>query len=155
MSLIMNEGERIVFDEKQVQDIIKSCVSKVLDVNTKYNHTQVSNWVSTIVESVIETLSSLYGGQITSAPPELRSVSSTTSELKDTVSSIEPEGDKQKNKLENQPFKYIVTAVIMQNNGAGFHTATSCLWDSCDGMVTDKLEGKHLYCITTAYAIAL
>ncbi|XP_064216569.1 dynein light chain Tctex-type 1 isoform X1 [Aotus nancymaae] len=29
-----------------------------------------------------------------------------------------------------KPFKYIVTCVIMQKNGAGLHTASSCFWDS-------------------------
>ncbi|XP_067867749.1 dynein light chain Tctex-type 1 isoform X2 [Heterodontus francisci] len=33
-----------------------------------------------------------------------------------------------------KPFKYIVTCVIMQKNGAGLHTASSCFWDnSVDG----------------------
>ena len=33
-----------------------------------------------------------------------------------------------------KPFKYIVTCVIMQKNGAGLHTASSCYWDnSTDG----------------------
>ncbi|XP_006227963.1 dynein light chain Tctex-type 1 isoform X1 [Rattus norvegicus] len=35
-----------------------------------------------------------------------------------------------------KPFKYIVTCVIMQKNGAGLHTASSCFWDSStDGRV--------------------
>ncbi|XP_036269437.1 dynein light chain Tctex-type 1 isoform X1 [Pipistrellus kuhlii] len=29
-----------------------------------------------------------------------------------------------------KPFKYIVTCIIMQKNGAGLHTASSCFWDS-------------------------
>uniref|UniRef100_UPI00398E5260 dynein light chain Tctex-type 1-like isoform X2 n=1 Tax=Pristiophorus japonicus TaxID=55135 RepID=UPI00398E5260 len=29
-----------------------------------------------------------------------------------------------------KPFKYIVTSVIMQKNGAGLHTASSCFWDN-------------------------
>ena len=36
-----------------------------------------------------------------------------------------------------KPFKYIVTCVIMQKNGAGLHTASSCYWDnSTDGSCT-------------------
>ena len=36
-----------------------------------------------------------------------------------------------------KPFKYIVTCVIMQKNGAGLHTASSCYWDnSTDGEET-------------------
>ncbi|KAM7340897.1 hypothetical protein ACRRTK_001512 [Alexandromys fortis] len=35
-----------------------------------------------------------------------------------------------------KPFKYIVTCVIMQKNGAGLHTASSCFWDSStDGRI--------------------
>jgi hypothetical protein len=30
----------------------------------------------------------------------------------------------------NKPFKYVVTCVIMQKNGAGLHTASSCYWDN-------------------------
>jgi hypothetical protein len=29
-----------------------------------------------------------------------------------------------------QPFKYAVSAVIMQRNGAGMTSASSCYWDS-------------------------
>ena len=29
----------------------------------------------------------------------------------------------------NKPFKYIVSCIIMQRNGAGIHTAQSCHWD--------------------------
>ncbi|CAF0752290.1 unnamed protein product [Adineta ricciae] len=36
-----------------------------------------------------------------------------------------------------KPFKYIVQAVIMQKNGAGLHTASSCYWDNTtDGSCT-------------------
>jgi hypothetical protein len=48
-----------------------------------------------------------------------------------------------------------VTCVIMQNNGAGFHTATSCYWESCDGSYIHKFEGKNLYCITSVYCVSL
>jgi dynein light chain Tctex-type 1 len=37
----------------------------------------------------------------------------------------------------NKPFKYIVSCVIMQKNGAGLHTASSCFWDNTtDGSCT-------------------
>uniref|UniRef100_A0A3P8WSN2 Dynein light chain Tctex-type 1 n=1 Tax=Cynoglossus semilaevis TaxID=244447 RepID=A0A3P8WSN2_CYNSE len=33
-----------------------------------------------------------------------------------------------------KPFKYIVTCIIMQKNGAGLQTASACFWDnSTDG----------------------
>uniref|UniRef100_A0A8D0IM34 Dynein light chain Tctex-type 1 n=1 Tax=Sus scrofa TaxID=9823 RepID=A0A8D0IM34_PIG len=41
-----------------------------------------------------------------------------------------------------KPFKYIVTCVIMQKNGAGLHTASSCFWDSStDGTGSPRREG--------------
>ena len=44
-----------------------------------------------------------------------------------------------------KPFKYIVTCVIMQKNGAGLHTASSCYWDnSTDGTLKG---GKVLFLI--------
>ncbi|XP_036398557.1 dynein light chain Tctex-type 1-like isoform X2 [Megalops cyprinoides] len=35
-----------------------------------------------------------------------------------------------------KPFKYIVTCIILQKNGAGLHTASSCFWDN-------TTDGKH------------
>eukprot|EP00243_Klebsormidium_subtile_P005205 TRINITY_DN2049_c0_g9_i1.p1 TRINITY_DN2049_c0_g9~~TRINITY_DN2049_c0_g9_i1.p1 ORF type:complete len:114 (-),score=35.93 TRINITY_DN2049_c0_g9_i1:305-646(-) len=56
----------------------------------------------------------------------------------------------------NKPFKYIVTCIIMQKNGAGLHTASSCFWDnSTDGSRTVKWENKSMYCITTVYGLAI
>ena len=37
----------------------------------------------------------------------------------------------------NKPFKYIASCVIMQKNGAGLHTSSSCFWDNTtDGSCT-------------------
>jgi len=61
-----------------------------------------------------------------------------------------------------KPFKYIVSCVIMQRNGAGIHTATSSYWDSVnDGCLTyiwpkekskDQVN-KSLYCIVTVFGL--
>jgi len=56
----------------------------------------------------------------------------------------------------NKPFKYIVTAVLMQKNGAGLHTATSCYWDNTtDGSATLRWENKTMYCIVTVFGLAV
>ncbi|KAG9493577.1 hypothetical protein GDO78_001462 [Eleutherodactylus coqui] len=55
-----------------------------------------------------------------------------------------------------KPFKYIVTCVIMQKNGAGLHTASSCFWDnSMDGSCTVRWENKTMYCIVSAFGLAI
>ncbi|XP_064404985.1 dynein light chain Tctex-type 1-like [Halichondria panicea] len=55
-----------------------------------------------------------------------------------------------------KPFKYIVTSVIMQKNGAGLHTASSCYWDnSTDGSCTIRWENKSMYCIVTVFGLAI
>eukprot|EP00069_Balaena_mysticetus_P012045 bmy_21554T0 len=54
-----------------------------------------------------------------------------------------------------KPFKYIVTCVIMQKNGAGLHTASSCFWDSStDGSCTVRWENKTMYCIVSAFGLS-
>jgi dynein light chain Tctex-type 1 len=59
-------------------------------------------------------------------------------------------------KAQQQPFKYIVTCVIMQKNGAGMHMATSCFWDnSSDGSATLKWDNKTLHCIATVFGLAI
>merc|ERR1712193_149630 len=55
-----------------------------------------------------------------------------------------------------KPFKYIVTCVIMQKNGAGLHTASSCYWDnSTDGSCTVRWENKTMYCIVSVFGLAI
>ena len=55
-----------------------------------------------------------------------------------------------------KPFKYVVTCVIMQRNGAGLHTAASCFWDNdTDGSRTVRWENKSMYCVVTAFGLAL
>ncbi|KAK3245725.1 Dynein molecular motor protein light chain 1 [Cymbomonas tetramitiformis] len=55
-----------------------------------------------------------------------------------------------------KPFKYVVTCVIMQKNGAGLHTASSCYWDNAtDGSRTVRWENKTMYCIATVFGLAI
>merc|ERR1711966_160421 len=55
-----------------------------------------------------------------------------------------------------KPFKYVMTAVIMQRNGAGLHTVSSCFWDNAnDGSASYKYDNKAMYCVATCYALAI
>ncbi|KAG2468133.1 dynein light chain Tctex-type 1-like [Polypterus senegalus] len=56
----------------------------------------------------------------------------------------------------NKPFKYIVTCIIMQKNGAGLQTASSCFWDNTtDGSCTVRWENKSMYCIVSVFGLAI
>lgn len=51
---------------------------------------------------------------------------------------------------------YLVTCVIMQKNGAGLHTASSCFWDNTtDGSCTIRWENKSMYAIVTVFGLAI
>ncbi|XP_016124902.1 dynein light chain Tctex-type 1-like isoform X2 [Sinocyclocheilus grahami] len=53
--------------------------------------------------------------------------------IKQRMSSIVESSLRQLTKL-GKPFKYMVTCIILQKNGAGLQTASSCFWDnSTDG----------------------
>ncbi|KAJ8383189.1 hypothetical protein SKAU_G00039670 [Synaphobranchus kaupii] len=55
-----------------------------------------------------------------------------------------------------KPFKYIVTCIIMQKNGAGLQTASSCFWDNTtDGSCTVRWENKSMYCIVSVFGLAI
>ncbi|XP_072363598.1 dynein light chain Tctex-type 1-like [Scyliorhinus torazame] len=55
-----------------------------------------------------------------------------------------------------KPFKYIVTSVIMQKNGAGLHTASSCYWDNLgDGSCTVRWENKTMFCIVSVFGLGI
>ncbi|CAF0846022.1 unnamed protein product [Adineta ricciae] len=53
-----------------------------------------------------------------------------------------------------KPFKYVVHAVLMQKNGIGAHTASSCLWDNTkDGSCTVRWENKYVYAIVSVFGL--
>ncbi|XP_031619779.1 dynein light chain Tctex-type [Contarinia nasturtii] len=55
-----------------------------------------------------------------------------------------------------KPYKYIVTCMIMQKNGAGLHTASSCYWNNeTDGSCTVRWENKTMYCIVSVFGLAI
>lgn len=55
-----------------------------------------------------------------------------------------------------KPYKYIVTCMIMQKNGAGMHTSCSCYWDNyVDTTHTLKWENKSMYCLCSVFGLAL
>ncbi|ELR62268.1 hypothetical protein M91_05510, partial [Bos mutus] len=45
-------------------------------------------------------------------------------------------------------YKYIVTCVVIQRSPYGFHTASSCFWDTTsDGTCTVRWENRTMNCI--------
>ncbi|XP_065129412.1 dynein light chain Tctex-type 1 isoform X1 [Paramisgurnus dabryanus] len=55
-----------------------------------------------------------------------------------------------------KPFKYIVTCIIVQKNGAGLQSASSCFWDNTtDGSCTVRWENKSIYCIVSVFGLAI
>ena len=55
-----------------------------------------------------------------------------------------------------KPFKYIVTCIIYQKNGAGLQVSSSCYWDpTLDGSTTYKIENKTMYIIVSVFGLAI
>ncbi|XP_038582935.1 dynein light chain Tctex-type 1-like [Micropterus salmoides] len=53
-------------------------------------------------------------------------------------------------------FKYIVTCIIMQKNGAGLQTASACFWEnSTDGSCAVRWENKSMYCIVNVFGLGI
>mmetsp|Transcript_41892 Transcript_41892/g.110964 ORF Transcript_41892/g.110964 Transcript_41892/m.110964 type:complete len:123 (-) Transcript_41892:102-470(-) len=61
-----------------------------------------------------------------------------------------------------KPFKYLVSCIIMQRNGAGIHTATSCFWDAGNDGVSTYIwpkekskdeKNKHMWAIVTVFGL--
>ncbi|KAI8093911.1 flagellar inner arm dynein light chain [Halteromyces radiatus] len=56
----------------------------------------------------------------------------------------------------NKNYKFIVTCVIMQKNGAGFYAGSSVYWDNLhDGSASYRHETKSLYAITNVFALSV
>uniref|UniRef100_A0ABI0NM10 Dynein light chain Tctex-type 3 n=2 Tax=Bos taurus TaxID=9913 RepID=A0ABI0NM10_BOVIN len=52
--------------------------------------------------------------------------------------------------------KYIVTCAVVQRSPYGFHTASSCFWDTTsDGTCTVRWENRTMNCIVNVFAIAI
>mmetsp|Transcript_35364 Transcript_35364/g.57296 ORF Transcript_35364/g.57296 Transcript_35364/m.57296 type:complete len:111 (+) Transcript_35364:132-464(+) len=55
---------------------------------------------------------------------------------------------------QNKPFKYVVTCIIMQKNGAGLHTASTCYWDTkSDGSCSCPWSNNTMHAICTVFAL--
>lgn len=56
----------------------------------------------------------------------------------------------------SRPFKYIVTCIIMQKNGAGLNTSYSAHWDmGKDGYCKVPWQNSTMHCIVTVYGLCL
>lgn len=56
----------------------------------------------------------------------------------------------------NRPFKYIITCIIMQKNGAGLNTSTSMFWDtSKDGYCKVPWQNSTMHCIVTVFGLSV
>lgn len=56
----------------------------------------------------------------------------------------------------NRPFKYVVTVIIMQKNGAGFTSVASTYWDTTkDGLCKVTWENKTVQCIVTVFGMSV
>ncbi|XP_026142575.1 dynein light chain Tctex-type 1 [Carassius auratus] len=107
-------AEETTFVVDEITTVIKEAVESTIG-NSSYQHSQINQWMSSIVESSLSQLTKL-----------------------------------------GKPFKYIVTCIILQKNGAGLHTASSCFWDnSTDGSCTIRWENKTIYCIVSVFGLAI
>ncbi|CEL98538.1 unnamed protein product [Vitrella brassicaformis CCMP3155] len=56
----------------------------------------------------------------------------------------------------DKPFKYCVTCIIMQKNGAPLHTAATAFWDTkTDGLCCMQVGNDTMDCIVTIYAMQI
>ena len=52
----------------------------------------------------------------------------------------------------NRPYKYALTVIIMQKNGAGLVSAASTYWDtSKDGLCKVVWKNGTMHCVVTVY----
>mmetsp|Transcript_33738 Transcript_33738/g.34366 ORF Transcript_33738/g.34366 Transcript_33738/m.34366 type:complete len:127 (-) Transcript_33738:143-523(-) len=55
-----------------------------------------------------------------------------------------------------RPFKYVITCVIMQKNGAGLITSASMHWDTAkDGLCRVPWQNSTMHCIVTVYGVSV
>ncbi|ORZ03592.1 tctex1 domain-containing protein 1 [Syncephalastrum racemosum] len=53
-------------------------------------------------------------------------------------------------------YKYVVTCVIMQRNGAGFYAGSSVYWDNQrDGSANYRFENKSMFAIVNVFGLSV
>jgi dynein light chain Tctex-type 1 len=56
----------------------------------------------------------------------------------------------------NRPFKYAITCIIMQKNGAGLNTSVSMKWDAAkDGFCKVPWQNATMHCIVTVFGLSV
>lgn len=56
----------------------------------------------------------------------------------------------------SRPFKYIITCIIMQKNGAGLNSSCSMHWDTTkDGYCKVPWQNGTMHCIVTVYGLSV
>ena len=56
----------------------------------------------------------------------------------------------------NRPYKYVISVIIMQKNGAGLTSVASTFWDvSKDGLSKVTWENNTMHCIVTVYGLSV
>jgi dynein light chain Tctex-type 1 len=56
----------------------------------------------------------------------------------------------------NRPYKYAISVIIMQKNGAGLISAASTYWDATkDGLCKVAWENGAMHCIVTVYGTSV
>ena len=56
----------------------------------------------------------------------------------------------------SRPFKYIISCIIMQKNGAGLNTSASMHWDTTkDGFCKVPWQNPTMHCIVTVYGLSV
>ena len=54
-----------------------------------------------------------------------------------------------------RPFKYAISCILMQKNGAPLHTAAGAFWDTKkDGICKVPWENSTMHCIVTVFGLA-
>lgn len=55
----------------------------------------------------------------------------------------------------SRPFKYVITCIIMQKNGAGLCSSSSMFWDSNDGLCKVPWQNPTMHCIVSVYGVSV
>jgi dynein light chain Tctex-type 1 len=100
-----------------------------------------------------EPLYSLSSAPLQSLEPVLGKQTYTAKRVHDWTSAI-VESVLKALQAANKPFKYVVTCIIMQKNGAGLHTASTCFWDTkTDGSCSVRWDNATMHAIVTVFAL--
>lgn len=131
---------------RKLQSVAIGCKLKSLSVNCSSIMDDIEHLdIDDLNQIIREAISKILHGQNTFIPEELQTWNDAiVHQCLDELSKV------------SKPYKFIVTCIINQRDGAGFYSHSSCFLNTdTDSIATIRWDNDVMHCVVSVYSLAL